>query len=476
MRSAERDADATATTRWTTRSGAGARSRSTPSGTWPTPDHRWELEPFHYEPAYNRAAVALQRLRELLPGSHDDGPRRRRARQQAPPRRQRLGAHELGRGAARRSASTCVFVEQIARRRLRRRRRRARRRSRARANAATFARGDGGVRLRRRARRSSAPTTASVLGMEHRGAARARSARRRCSSTSAATCAGAPLLARRAAARLRRPRPRLHPDLARRRAATRPALDGHDLHFTVGANVGTPGCALPTGGLRWRPIRQPVVLDRWPRRADGAATSAGFTTVASWRGAFGRRCGRAAATGSRPTSSAASRPAAQRPALPFEIALDIHPGDAPTPPRCARGGWQLRRPARVVGDSTASATTSAARAPSSRSRRASTSRRAAAGSATAPSATSPRAARRSCRTPASPTPARPARACSPSARPRRRAPARARSSPTTRATAPPRARSPRSCFAPAPALAPLLEATGVAPPVPGCGCGEVREG
>src|SRR3712207_9535407 len=29
-------------------------------------------------------------------------------------------------------------------------------------------------------------------------------------------------------------------------------LEDHDLHFTVGTNIGTPRCDLPTGGLRWR--------------------------------------------------------------------------------------------------------------------------------------------------------------------------------------------------------------------------------
>ncbi len=59
---------------------------------------------------------------------------------------------------------------------------------------------------------------------------------------------------------------------------------GHDLYFTVGANVGTARCRLPTGGLDWRPIRQPVVLERWPV-ADAPFTR--YTTVGSWRGAYG---------------------------------------------------------------------------------------------------------------------------------------------------------------------------------------------
>src|SRR5262249_51131094 len=62
-------------------------------------------------------------------------------------------------------------------------------------------------------------------------------------------------------------------------------LDGHDAFFTVGENVGAPGCTIPTGGVPWRPIRQPVVLEHWPVSA--AAERDRFTTVASWRGPYG---------------------------------------------------------------------------------------------------------------------------------------------------------------------------------------------
>jgi hypothetical protein len=56
----------------------------------------------------------------------------------------------------------------------------------------------------------------------------------------------------------------------------------HDFYFTVGGNVGSPRCALPTLGLRWRPVWNPVVLDWWP--AGGPVRRDRFTTVADWRG------------------------------------------------------------------------------------------------------------------------------------------------------------------------------------------------
>jgi hypothetical protein len=56
----------------------------------------------------------------------------------------------------------------------------------------------------------------------------------------------------------------------------------HDLYYTVGGNVGSPRCRLPTLGIAWRPIWNPVVLDWWP--AGGAVVRDRFTTVADWRG------------------------------------------------------------------------------------------------------------------------------------------------------------------------------------------------
>lgn len=124
-------------------------------------------------------------------------------------------------------------------------------------------------------------------------------------------------------------------------------LAGHELHFTIGANVGTAICPLPGTGVRWRPVRQPVVLDRWPV-ADGDGFD-GFTTVASWRGAFGRPTWGGRSYGLKVHEF---RRFAQLPRMtgaPFSIALDIHPDDAADAERLRAGGWTLVDPA-LVGD------------------------------------------------------------------------------------------------------------------------------
>lgn len=60
----------------------------------------------------------------------------------------------------------------------------------------------------------------------------------------------------------------------------RQLLDAHNVFFTFGENYGLPDCGIPLDGRRWRPTRQPILLEAWkvsPGRPAGA-----FTTVMQW--------------------------------------------------------------------------------------------------------------------------------------------------------------------------------------------------
>lgn len=60
----------------------------------------------------------------------------------------------------------------------------------------------------------------------------------------------------------------------------RELLAEHDVHFTLGENIGTPGCAIPCGDVTWHPTRPPVVPALWqPLPADPGAA---FTTIGRW--------------------------------------------------------------------------------------------------------------------------------------------------------------------------------------------------
>ena len=122
---------------------------------------------------------------------------------------------------------------------------------------------------------------------------------------------------------------------------------GHDVHVTIGEHIGSPGCTVPDGGLNWITTPQPVVLDQWPVCAPGDGTR--FTSIASWRGAYGpidydgHRYGlrvhqfrRFAALPRRAGGGT------------FELALDIHAADAADNTLLTDGGWSIVPPATVA--------------------------------------------------------------------------------------------------------------------------------
>ena len=121
----------------------------------------------------------------------------------------------------------------------------------------------------------------------------------------------------------------------------------HELFCTVGLSVGTAACDLPRGGIEWRPVRQPVVLGRWP--ADAGDPASGFTTVASWRGAYGRAEWEGRAFGLKAHEFRRLADLPGRVGAPFGVALDIHPADAADRDRLRDGGWRIEDPA-TVGD------------------------------------------------------------------------------------------------------------------------------
>jgi hypothetical protein len=123
---------------------------------------------------------------------------------------------------------------------------------------------------------------------------------------------------------------------------------GHDDFVTIGEKVGRPGCEIPTCGLSWVTTPQPVVLEHWPVRS-GTGEGA-FTSVASWRGAYGPLEYGGKTYGLRVHEF---RRFASLPRLTgerFHLALDIHPSDGKDLALLAEGGWSLVDPRTAAGD------------------------------------------------------------------------------------------------------------------------------
>jgi hypothetical protein len=130
--------------------------------------------------------------------------------------------------------------------------------------------------------------------------------------------------------------------------ATRFELRAHDFYFTIGENIGSPDCPIPTGGIPWRPTRQPVVLDDWPI-AD-ADVQDRFTTVASWRGPFGavRHNGRTFGLKVHEFRKFIELP--ERSRSTFEIALAIDPTDDRDLQSLRANRWRIVDPKVVAAD------------------------------------------------------------------------------------------------------------------------------
>ncbi len=122
---------------------------------------------------------------------------------------------------------------------------------------------------------------------------------------------------------------------------------GHDAHVTIGERIGASDCTIPTCGLPWITTCQPVVLDEWPAAAAESDCDR-FTTVGSWRGAYGpvdyggHRYGLRVHEFRR--FSALPRVTGAR----FELALDIHASEVADIERLRAGGWHLVDPATVA--------------------------------------------------------------------------------------------------------------------------------
>jgi len=123
-------------------------------------------------------------------------------------------------------------------------------------------------------------------------------------------------------------------------------LDGHDAYYTVGACIGSPSCSIPTSGVAWRSTPPLIVLEQWP--ASTRPPTRGFTTIANWRGAYGRIALAGRTFGQKAHEFRKFVELPQRTSQRFEIALEIYAADKNDSAQLARNGWQLIDPAQAA--------------------------------------------------------------------------------------------------------------------------------
>ena len=125
-------------------------------------------------------------------------------------------------------------------------------------------------------------------------------------------------------------------------------LRDHDAFFTVGENIGTSGCTIPTNGLDWRPLPPPVTLEDWP--VSPLTRPDRFTTVATWRSPLGTLSDGKTTFPGKHHQWRRMIDLPRRSPHQFEIALDIHPGDDRDREELEACGWRLEDPHAVAGD------------------------------------------------------------------------------------------------------------------------------
>jgi hypothetical protein len=125
-------------------------------------------------------------------------------------------------------------------------------------------------------------------------------------------------------------------------------LADHDAYFTVGENIGSRDCSIPTAAIDWHPLPPPVVLDDWPvtPRPDPHR----FTTVAGWRSPLGELSHDGVTFPGKHHEWRRMIDVPRRAAQEFEIALDIHPGDEGDLEALWEHGWRIVDPREVAGN------------------------------------------------------------------------------------------------------------------------------
>jgi hypothetical protein len=116
-------------------------------------------------------------------------------------------------------------------------------------------------------------------------------------------------------------------------------LRGHDMHVTVGLNLGNQDCPFPTCGIRWQATLPPVVLAEWTTHA---APGAAYSTVADWRG-FSEVEWDGVRYGQKRDEFLRLIDLPRRVSVPLELCLSIHP-DEPDRVTLEEHGWRLVSP------------------------------------------------------------------------------------------------------------------------------------
>jgi hypothetical protein len=122
---------------------------------------------------------------------------------------------------------------------------------------------------------------------------------------------------------------------------------GHDVHVTIAERIGAADCPIPDCGIEWVTTRQPVVLDSWPA-VDLPRGPVTFSSVASWRGAYGPVDYDGHRYGLRVHEFRRFMGLPRATRHRFDLAVDMHPADSADRLALEAARWRLVKPSSVA--------------------------------------------------------------------------------------------------------------------------------
>ena len=129
------------------------------------------------------------------------------------------------------------------------------------------------------------------------------------------------------------------------RAQGHDPLERYEFLFTLGLNVGSASCSVPTGGLQWRPLPRPVLLGDWGSVVD--ANCRRFTTISTWKGR-GHVVWQGVDSGEKSDNWLGYLDLPSQSGQALEIAMRMESEDAATERHLfEERGWQITDPARL---------------------------------------------------------------------------------------------------------------------------------
>src|SRR5262249_24793338 len=121
----------------------------------------------------------------------------------------------------------------------------------------------------------------------------------------------------------------------------------HDVHLTIGMNLGAPDSPVPLGDVQWHRVWPAVHLPAWP---DVGSTPEGAYTTGTqgWNNQYAVLAGDRYDCNKR-TGFLELIDLPARAPVPLELAANVHPDEAEDRELIARHGWHLVDPVAVAG-------------------------------------------------------------------------------------------------------------------------------